>query len=268
MSQNLNFQRTSAVLVFTLFLGLFASCGQKSESQNLASATEQNVLTEEEIANGWVLLFDGKTFDGWHGLGRDTFPKEHWVVEDGTMKKVSSDEGPKMPDGQPAQGGDIITDATFDNYEFCFDWKISEGGNSGVKYNVSEEISVSQEPKTAALGWEYQVLDDERHSDNLNPTHRAGSLYEMIEATNKTLMPVGEWNTSRIIINGNHGEHWLNGVKVIEYEMDSAEFEALFQKSKYRDIPGFKDKKVGHLVLQDHGNTAWYRNLKVRSLNP
>jgi hypothetical protein len=226
-----------------------------------------NVLSDAEKADGWILLFDGKSFNGWHGLGREEFPSQHWLIKNGVIEKIASVDGPKMPDGQPMQGGDIITDQAWTDFILIFDWKISTGGNSGVKYNVSEELSTSRSPGHAALGWEYQVLDDEINNDKLEPTHRAASLYDMIEATNKTLKPVGEWNTGKIVFIGNHGEHWLNGVKVVEYDMDTPEFKALFEKSKYAKIPGFMDKKKGHIVLQDHSSAAWYRNIKIKPVS-
>lgn len=246
-------------VAITMMLLLFA-CGQ---SQKMAN----NSLSEEEKAAGWILLFDGKSFDGWHGLGRDDFPADYWVIDGDAIKKIAQSEGPKMPDGQPVQGGDLITDAAFENYEFKFDWMISSAGNSGIKYNVSEEISVSRKPAHAALGWEYQVLDDANHSDNANPTHRAAALYDVLPAKGKTLKPVGQFNHSKIVVNGTHGEHWLNGVKVVEYDTESASFDSLFQKSKYRNIEGFKEKKTGHIVLQDHADAVWYRNLKIRKLD-
>ncbi len=252
----------SAVLLN--FLVFACSDTQKTEGK---TESANNVLTDAEKEAGWILLFNGKTFNGWHGLGKDSFPSERWVIDGDAIKKISSEEGPKMPDGQPVQGGDLSSNETYENFEFAFDWKISSAGNSGVKYNVSEEISTSRPPGRAALGWEYQVLDDEKHSDNLNPNHLTGSLYDMIPPTNKKLKPVGEFNSSRIIVDGYHVEHWLNGAKVVEYEWDSPEFDVLFKKSKYRDIPGFKEKRKGHIVLQDHGNAVWFRNLKIRLLS-
>ncbi len=254
------------VIGILFFFLLLSACGDAQQTKE-EPKQKHNVLTKAEKTEGWILLFDGKTFNGWHGLGRDEFPSENWLIDNGTIKKISKQDGPKMPDGQPKQGGDIITDQTWEDFEFAFEWKISPGGNSGVKYNVSEEISTSREPGHAALGWEYQVLDDEKHSDNLKPNHRAGGLYDMIEPTNKTLKPVGEWNSSKIVFVGNHGEHWLNGVKVVEYDMDTPEFEAIFAKSKYFKIANFKDKKKGNIVLQDHGDAAWYRNIKIKSVS-
>ncbi|KAA3657503.1 MAG: DUF1080 domain-containing protein [Calditrichaeota bacterium] len=247
------------VTALTVFV-LFPACEKPQQESG------PNSLSEAEKTAGWTLLFDGKSLDKWHGLGQASFPDEYWIIEGDAIKKLAQKDGPKMPDGQPKQGGDLITNEAFDNYEFSFEWKISEGGNSGIKYNVSEELSTSREPVHGALGWEYQVLDDENHSDNVNPTHRAGSLYDILPPTNKTLKSVGEWNQSRIVVNGTHGEHWLNGTKVVEYDTDTAEFDSLYQKSKYFKIEGFREKKTGHIVLQDHADAVWYRNLKIREL--
>lgn len=255
--------RSRSILAFLTMVAvfvLFIAC------ENPQKESGPNTLSEAEKAAGWTLLFDGKSLDKWHGLGQATFPDQYWIIEGDAIKKLARKDGPKMPDGQPKQGGDLITNESYDDYEFSFEWKISEGGNSGIKYNVSEELSTSREPAHGALGWEYQVLDDEKHSDNVNPTHRAGSLYDMIAAENKTLKPVGEWNQSRIVVDGSHGEHWLNGVKVVEYDTDTAEFDSLFQKSKYFKIDGFREKKKGHIVLQDHSDAVWFRNLKIREL--
>ncbi len=259
--------KTGLIALFSAMLlsFLFFACSDKQKTEG-KTETVNNVLTDAEKEAGWILLFDGKTFNGWHGLGSDSSPPGRWIIDGDVIKKISSDEGPKLPDGQPVQGGDLFSDETYENYEFAFEWKISLAGNSGVKYNVSEEISSSMPPGRAALGWEYQVLDDERHSDNLKPNHRAGCLYDMIPPTD-ILKPVGEFNSSRIIVDGYHVEHWLNGAKVVEYEWDSPEFDDLFKKSKYRNIPGFKDKRKGHIVLQDHGSAVWFRNIKVRLLS-
>jgi hypothetical protein len=246
-----------------LLLVILSSCVEnKSKSEEI---TGPNQLTKEEIAEGWQLLFDGKTFDGWRGIGIDVVPEGHWKIEDNSIRKISSGEVPTIADGQPLKGGDLITNQTFNNFELKFEWKISKGGNSGVKYNVIEEVSINN-GSTSALGYEYQVLDDDNHADNVNPTHRSSSLYDMIEAEGKNTKPVGEFNSSRIVFNKNHGEHWLNGVKVVEYDINSPEFEILFKKSKYRDKEEFTNHKIAHIVLQDHGDDCWYRNIKIREL--
>lgn len=227
----------------------------------------QNILTARERSAGWRLLFDGTTFTGWRGLGYDSVPTAHWKIENGTIRKLADGQVPRLPDGQPAAGGDLMTKDSFRDFELAWDWKISRAGNSGVKYNVSEEISMANAPNHAALGFEYQMLDDSLHEDNKVPSHRAGALYDLIPPdANKTLMPVGEWNTSRIVFRGNHGEHWLNGKKVVDFQLGTPRMDSLLKASKYRDIKGFAVRRAGHIVLQDHVDEVWFRNIKIRPL--
>ena len=215
----------------------------------------------------WRVLFDGKTFTGWRGLGYDSVPNAHWVIENGAIKKVPRGQVARMPDGQPAAGGDLITTETFRDFELVWEWKIGRGGNSGVKYNVDEKLSVAASPNHAALGWEYQILDDSLAEDNKIASHRAGALYDMIAPSEKAVKRAGEWNESRLIFNGNHGEHWLNGKKIVQFNLESAHFDSLFKKSKYRDIKNFRDRRAGHIVLQDHGEEVYFRNIRIRVLN-
>ncbi|MFL5499872.1 MAG: DUF1080 domain-containing protein [Gemmatimonadaceae bacterium] len=226
-----------------------------------------NTLAPWDEHAGWRLLFDGKTFDGWRGLGYDTVPTAHWKIENGTIRKLADGVVPRLPDGQPAAGGDLMTKDTFRDFELEWEWKISRAGNSGVKYNVSEEISMAAAPNHAALGFEYQMLDDSLHEDNKVPSHRAGALYDLIPpSANKQLAPVGEWNSSRIVFRGNHGEHWLNGRKVVEFELGTPLMDSLLAKSKYHSIPNFAQKRAGHIVLQDHVDEVFFRNIKIRPL--
>lgn len=256
-----NLLALSSIIIMSLLLVNCGECDSKVEKP-----AGPNTLTKAEIADGWQLLFDGKSFEGWRGIGIDDIPKGHWKIENGSIRKIASGDVPTKPDGQPLKGGDLISQKTYQDFELMFEWKISEGGNSGVKYNVDEAISV-ENGWTGALGYECQVLDDEKHSDNLNPTHRSGSLYDMIEAKGKTVKPVGEYNSAKIVFNGNIIEHWLNGNKVVEANTDSPEFEAIFQKSKYHKHSKFTVHKNAHIVLQDHGNDCWYRNIKIKKLN-
>lgn len=225
-----------------------------------------NQLTAKEKAAGWTLLFDGKTFAGWRGLGYDTVPNAHWKIVDGAIRKLPSGEIKRMPDGQPAVGGDLMTIATFADFELAWAWKVVPGSNSGVKYNVSEEFSLKNASNHAALGFEYQVLDDSLNDDNKIPSHRAGSLYDLFPPNDKkVLKKVGEWNTSRLVFRGNHGEHWLNGVKIVEFDLGTPRMDSALAKSKYRSIKGFADRKTGHIILQDHGEEAFYRDIKIRT---
>ena len=231
------------------------------------TSSRPNELTGAELNAGWQLLFDGRTFIGWRGLGYDSVPTAHWTVENGAIKKIASGTVPTLPDGQPLRGGDLMTVDSFADFELTWEWKVTPGANSGVKYNVSEEFSVAQAPNHAALGFEYQILDDDRHEDGQLPSHRAGALYDLIApGSRKQLRPVGEWNQSRVIFRGNHGEHWLNGQKIVEFDLGTAHMDSLLAKSKYRTIQGFANRRRGHIVLQDHGDEVYFRNLKVREL--
>ena len=249
------------LIVLLLLIAVGCNINQKGEEKTIKA---NNMLTEAEKKEGWVLLFDGETFNGWRGLGLEKVPEGQWVIENESIEKIPRSEGPKQADGQPTLGGDLITIETFENFELIWEWKLNKSGNSGIKYNVSEELSTSLPPVNAALGWEYQMIDDVDIQDSPNKT--SGALYDMIAPKNTVLKPIGEFNSSRIIVNGNHCEHWLNGKKVLEYEMGSAHFNSLFKQSKYKDIPGFVNKKNGHSVLQDHAEASWFRNIKIRRL--
>lgn len=226
-----------------------------------------NTLTNEERASGWRLLFDGKTLNGWRGLGYDSVPAAHWKVEHGAIKKIASGNVAKMPDGQPANGGDLMTEATFGDFELSWEWKATPGMNSGVKYNVSEQFSLANASNHAALGFEYQLLDDSLHEDNKLANHRAGALYDLIAPNDqKRLRPVGEWNQSRLIFRGLHGEHWLNGATVVAFDLGTPRMDSLLARSKYAPLKGFADRRVGHIILQDHGNEVYFRSIKLRVL--
>ena len=227
------------------------------------------VFAMASCAPPWRLLFDGETFNGWRGVGRDTIPEGHWLIENGSIRKVASGNVPTADDGQPLEGGDIMTVETFGDFELVFEWKVSPGANSGIKYNVSEEMSTSLPPTHAALGFEYQVLDDDKHPDAQNgPNRTAGALYDlMAPGPLKRLQPVGEFNQARVVFQGSHGEHWLNGEKVIEYDLETTNFKDRLAASKYQPIVGFAERRKGHIVLQDHGDDVWFRNIKIRELS-
>jgi len=218
----------------------------------------------------WKVLFDGETFDGWRGLGLDSVPGGHWVLEDGTIRKVASGEVPVAADGQPLVGGDLLTIDTYRDFELAFEWKVAPGANSGIKYNVSETMSTASPPLNAALGFEYQVLDDDLHPDAQNgPNRTAGALYDILPpGPSKELRPVGEFNEGRIVFRDGHGEHWLNGQMILEFDMGTPAFDSAYAASKYVPIEGFADKRAGHIVLQDHGDDVWFRNIRIRELTP
>ena len=234
----------------------------------LAGAQSPNELTAAERAAGWRLLFDGTSLTGWRGLGYDSVPSAHWRVIDGAIVKIPTGKVQRQADGQPVAGGDLMTIESFDDFELAFEWRVTAGANSGVKYNVSETLSLEHASNHAALGFEYQVLDDVLHPDNKIVSHRAGALYDIIAPNaSKRLHAVGEWNSARIFFRGSHGEHWLNGIKVLEFDLGSARLGSLLDKSKYKPIPGFAERRRGHIVLQDHGDEVHFRSIKIRELN-
>src|SRR5665648_380057 len=188
--------------------------------------------------------------------------------------KVNTGEVEKLPDGRPVEGGDLMTKKTFENFELSFEWKINKSGNSGLKYNVSEDMSQKYGSKYSALGFEYQLLDDgdEAYKGKLKPSQFSGSLYDLLPAKNIVLKPVGEFNCSRILVDGNHAEHWLNGMKVLEFEFGSKELDEAYTVSKFNKIPGFQDmsQKYGskysalgfEYQLLDDGDEAYKGKLK------
>lgn len=252
---------------FLILTAVFISWTTFTDSQK-EKQSRINTLTKAEKKAGWRLLFDGTSFNGWRGLGREHVPKGLWVVENGEIRKIRNSDVKQLPDGSPVENGDLMTVEEFSDFELSFEWKIEKTGNSGLKYNVSEEMAQEQGSKYSALGFEYQILDD---SDplyaKLKPSQFSGSLYDLLPAKNIVLKPVGEYNSSRILINGKHVEHWLNGVKVVEFEFGSQELEDAYKVSKFNKIPGFHHKRKAHIVLQNHNDAAWFRNIKVRELS-
>lgn len=221
-----------------------------------ALGQENNRLSDAEKAAGWKLLFDGKTTQGWRLFKKQTFPDKGWVVEDGWFHCLGKGGGNKG-------GGEIISDAEFDDFELTWEWKLAASGNSGVKYFVIES-------RDEALGHEYQMIDDERAPgvDSGNPKQLTAAFYAVLPPVHPPIKPAGEINTSRIIVKGNHVEHWLNGAKVLEYECGSDKVKAGVAASKFKNKPGFGNKVKGHILLQDHGSPVWFRNVKIRELPP
>ncbi|WP_263410909.1 3-keto-disaccharide hydrolase [Terriglobus tenax] len=229
-----------------------------------ASAQKPNTLTAKEKAEGWHLLFDGKTTNGWRSARGGGFPTTGWAVKDGTLTVTETG-------GEEAgNGGDIVTTRTYSNFELSVDFKTSPGANSGIMYFVDLDLMPWKNGKGSAIGFEYQVLDDNLHPDakrGVNGDRTVASLYDMIPAAkDKPIKPVGEWNTARIVVRGKHAEHWLNGVKVLEYDRDSPEFKAILAGSKYKAFPTYGQAASGYILLQDHGFPVWFRNIKIREL--
>lgn len=214
-----------------------------------AFADAPNTLTADEQAAGWKLLFDGKTTAGWRGIGKSEFPAKGWVVEDGVLKHV-----------RKGGGGDIVTSEDYESFELTWEWKIGQAGNSGVKYNLPDPEQ--------NIGCEYQIIDDEKHPDGLRggKSHQTAGLYDLIAPADRKTNAVGDWNSSRLIVKGNHVEHWLNGVKTVEFEFGSEALKALVAKSKYKKVPGFGEKKKSPILLQDHEDEISFRSIKLRVL--
>jgi len=242
--------------VVCLLTSALAITGRGQQNEPLMTA--QNFLTPEERAEGWRLLFDGKTLSGWRGAYLDSLPVRGWQVRD-NMLIVQASGG-----GEAAFGGDIVTRDEFSNFDLRLEFTLTEGANSGIKYFVTEQL-----PRTpgSAKGLEYQLLDDARHPDaklGINGNRTLASLYDLIPATNKHARPIGEWNQARIVVRGRHVEHWLNGEKVLEYSRGGEEFLAHKAQSKFKDLAGFGEAERGHILLQDHGNQVFFRNIKIR----
>jgi hypothetical protein len=257
-------KKTKAIysLIVVLALGSW-SCQKSTTSSESETATAEpslNTLTEEEKSQGWELLFDGSTLNGWKRYNRDTVGPL-WSVQDGTIVC----DGTGLGEGSGKHGGSLMTTRQFGNFELVVDWKVSPGGNSGILYHVIEKPEYAQDYHT---GPEYQVMDDSGwKGDPLKPAQLAGSNYDMFEApAGKKLNPAGEWNTARIIYKDGHVEHWLNGEKTVDFEEGSPDFEARYKKSKWVDYPGWNKSKTGAISLQDHGAPVYYRNIKIRSL--
>lgn len=219
-----------------------------------------NTLSAAEQADGWKLLWDGKTSEGWRGARLDGFPPSGWTIDDGILK-VNQGEGKEA-----ANGGDIITTRTYRNFVLKVDFKITEGANSGIKYFVHPDLN---QGAGSAIGCEFQVLDDLRHPDaklGVKGNRTLGSLYDLIPAPDNKPFDISRFNTAMVYVKGTHVEHWLNGVKLLEYERNNQEWNALVADSKYRDWPNFGNWEEGHILLQDHGDEVWYRNVKIKEL--
>lgn len=239
------------------------SVSKYSKSSPLSPVITKNNLTYAEKENGWRLLWDGQDTDLWRGAKLDSFPEKGWKIENGIITVLSSG-------GEEARaGGDIVTKESFSDFELKVDFKLSEGANSGIKYFVDTELNKAE---GSAIGLEYQILDDARHPDaklgNHEGSRTLASLYDLIMAKpDKPARPIGEWNQAAIISKDNSVSHWLNGVKVLEYERGSPEFRKLVAESKYKIWPNFGEAEQGPILLQDHGDLVSFRNIKIKA-NP
>jgi hypothetical protein len=245
----------------------------------LTVATQANCAAEQDVLNtltalekeaGWELLWDGETTNGWRSAKAEGFPAKGWEIKDGILSVLSSGGA------ESRNGGDIITIRDYSSFEVQVDFRITRGANSGIKYFVDPDLLKGE---GSAIGLEFQILDDDVHPDAKQGTagnRTVGSLYDLIPAVNlsdpdtrqKVVFPPGSWNTARIIVRGNEVEHWLNGIKVVEYNRGTEVFAALVARSKYAKWPNFGRWERGPILLQDHGDHVSFRNIKIRELTP
>lgn len=217
-----------------------------------------NKLSEREVKEGWKLLWDGKTTNGWRGAKLTKFPVSGWVIKDGVLSTLETGGG------ESAAAGDIVTVDKYKNFELSVDFMYSPGANSGIKYFVDTELNKGA---GSSIGCEYQILDDRQHPDateGIGGNRTLAGLYDLIAPLPKRDNGPGKWNRATIIVNGNHVEHWLNGLKTVSYDRGNDAWRALVAKSKYKVWPNFGEAQEGYILLQEHGNAVSFRNIKIR----
>ncbi len=215
---------------------------------------------EQSKDEGWVPLFDGKTAEGWRSYGKETFPEKGWLIEEGVLHVQGSGKG------EAGGGGDIITMKKYSNFELSLEWKVSEGGNSGIFYLVQEKPD--QEIWKSAP--EMQILDNAKHPDaklGVDGNRAAGSLYDLIPGKFEAVKPAGEWNQVKIMVYKGTVVHWMNGENVLEYHLWTDDWKKMVANSKFKDYPDFVNPaQEGYIGLQDHGDDVWFRSIKIREL--
>ena len=219
-----------------------------------------NTLSKKEKKEGWILMFDGKSTDGWRGYNLTAFPEKGWAVEDGTLHVIGSSRG------EAGGGGDLLYDKKYRNFELSLEWKVSEGGNSGIFY-LAQEIPGEPVWKSAP---EMQILDNEKHPDaklGVDGNRAAGSLYDLIPGDMKAVKPAGEWNLVKIMVYKGTVVHYVNGKQVLEYHLWTEDWKKMVLNSKFKDYEWFLNTaEEGYIVLQDHGDDVWFRNIKIKEL--
>lgn len=253
MTTNFKTLLLSTIVISTLFV----ACNRKAMQ---TSNDKMNMLTEAEKRDGWQLLFDGKTLNGWRTYNKQTVGSD-WKVQDGTLVlDAAKDASGKRV---PGNGGDITAGGEFVDFELQLDWKIDSCGNSGVIYRSVESSKYHSPWQT---GPEMQILDNDCHPDAKIHKHRSGDFYDVVASSKETANPARQWNSIRIVAKGNHIEQWQNGVKVIDVQMGTDEWKNMLKTTKWKDHPDYSLAPKGLIVLQDHGDKVWFRNIKIKKL--
>lgn len=242
------FRLQTLLTIFMVFGGIYVN------------AQAPNTLTASEKKSGWILLFDGKTTHGWRGAYSSEFPKQGWTVINGELR------GELTNGGESGDAGDIVTVEKYSDFELVFDWKLGKGGNSGVKYFIEERQPKPE--KGSQVGYEYQLIDDADYIYNGKPLPqdlKTASIYDVV-AAKKPNAKIGVWHTSKIVVKKNHIEHWLDGTKVLDVDRNSEVFKRGVIDSKFKDYQGFATIPEGHILLQDHGHSVAFKNIKLKEL--
>jgi hypothetical protein len=245
------------------------SCNNAADKSSTSSADSSSTAQKTDTASSsaaaststqWVSLFDGKTMNGWHTYGRTTVGSA-WQVDSGAIHLAAPK---KMKEFQNSEGGDIVTNDSFENFDFKVEWKISPKGNSGIIFLVNEDTTKYK--YTWNTGPEMQVLDNNGHPDGKIKKHRAGDLYDLISSSTEPVKPVGEWNQAEIKLDHGKLNLFLNGTNVVSTTLWDDNWNKLVAGSKFKDMPGFAKSHSGKIALQDHGNEVWYRNIEIKKL--
>ena len=241
--------------IFVIGISLFSCNNSNTKVDNKLKDTTANKMDTSTTKGKTLVLFDGKTLNGWHGYNKSGEVK-NWMIEDSALVCLGA--------SKDASGGDIVTDDQYENFELSWQWKITKGGNSGIMYHVVESPKYKT---TYETGPEYQMIDDIDFPEKLADWQKSGSDYAMnLTNENKRLKPSGEWNTSKILFNNGAVEHWLNGQKIIAFTAWNDEWNKKKKEGKWKDYPDYGSAKKGHIALQDHGNKAYFKNIVLKVL--
>lgn len=243
-----------STIACTIIIAACHSSATNTSDSNTTDAAPDSMKVTVNNDTGWISLFNGSTLNGWHTFGQ-TSVSPKWSADSGTIHLNSAAKG---------DDGDLVSDDSYENFDLKLDWKISKAGNSGILFYVQDDKDKYKD--TYKTGPEMQVLDDERHEDNKTPSHRAGSLYDMIQATPGAVKPAEEWNHAEIVSNNGKLDFYLNDVHVVNTAIFDDNWKQMVAKSKFKEWPAFGTFKNGHIALQDHGNEVWYKNIMIKKL--